>query len=170
SEFLSDIDGHVRKFASRPDVSLSFISEYADRFTVDISDDLESAIIYNPFGNDNLYVYYMSDDEYDPFMVRFSYQHQHLPDIQSVKVWIDKIISGDLFAIEFFVDGRDCFGGEITREELDILSYESLMKRWGNAFSQNADEFRIRGWNDNSSSDFIFVKKSEKTDIEQKKL
>lgn len=170
SEFLSDIDGHVRKFANRANVNLSFLSEYASKFMVDISDDIESAVIYNPFNGDNIYVEYVRDDEYDPFTVRFSYQHVHLPDESSTKEWIDKIICGELFAIEFFKDGRDCFGGEITREELDILSYESLMKRWGNTFSQNADEFRIRGWNTNSSSDFIFVKKSEKTDIEQKKL
>ena len=170
SEFLSDIDGHVRKFASRTDVSLSFISEYADRFTVDISDDLESAIIYNPFGNDNLYVYYMSDDEYDPFMVRFSYQHQHLPDIQSVKAWIDKIISGDLLAIEFFGDGRDCFGGEITKEYLEPLTCDSLKQFLSdcglNLFSISANSFKIRGWQGTNDIDGTIVKSNQKICIE----
>ena len=156
SQFLTDTDGHVRKFASRPDINLSFLSEYASRFTVDISDDLESATICNPFGNENIYVYYMSDDVYDPFIVRFSYHHVHLPDIESVKRLIDRIINGELFVIEFFKDGRDSFGGEITREELDTLSYASLKEKWGASVYPNADEFRIRGWLRDSGVDYTF--------------
>ncbi len=156
SEFLADIDGHVRNFASRPDINLSFLSEYASRFTVDISDDLESALIYNPVGNDNIYVEYMSDDEYDPFMVRFSYHHVHLPDIESVKKWIDRIISGEIFVIEFFKNGRDSFGGEITKDELADLSYTSLTKTCGKSVYPNADEFRIRGWLQDSDADYTF--------------
>ena len=156
SQFLTDTDGHVRKFASRPYINLSFLSEYASRFTVDISDDLASATICNPFGNENIYVYYMSDDVYDPFIVRFSYHHVHLPDIESVKRLIDRIINGELFVIEFFKDGRDSFGGEITREELDTLSYTSLKEKWGASVYPNADEFRIRGWLRDSGVDYTF--------------
>lgn len=168
SGFLSDTDGHVRKFASRPDLNLSFLSEYASRFTVDISDDLESALIINPFGNDNIHVEYMSDDEYDPFTVRFSYHHVHLPDAESVKEWIDRIINGEILAIEFFKDGRDSFGGEITREKLDGLSYTSLKGTWGASVYPNADEFRIRGWLKGSSADFVFVHEQGKTSISKK--
>lgn len=162
SEFLSDIDGHVRKFASRPEINLSFLSEYTSSFTVDISDDLNSAVIYNPFGGDNIYVEYFSDDEYDPFMVRFSYQHVHLPDESSAKEWIDRVTSGELFAIEFFKDGRDCFGGEIEKEDIDSLSYDILeqyLNRCGLSLQNiSADSFKIRGWNPKSAVDFVLHK------------
>lgn len=168
SKFLADIDGHVRDFARRPDMNLSFLSEYASRFTVDISDDLESGLIINPFGNDNISVYYMSDDEYDPFIVHFSYHHVHLSDIESVKEWIDRIISGELFAIEFFKNGIDSFGGGITRKELAALSYASLTKVFGASVYPNADEFRIRGWLEGSSADFLFVHEHGKISILKK--
>ena len=69
---------------------------------------------------------------------------------------IDRIINGELFVIEFFKDGRDSFGGEITREELDTLSYTSLKGKWGASVYPNADEFRIRGWLRDSGVDYTF--------------
>lgn len=72
SVFLSDMDGHVRNLAMKSLENLSFLASYTSKYRVDISDDLESAIIYNPNSEDHLYIEYDKADEFSPYMLSFS--------------------------------------------------------------------------------------------------
>ncbi|MBQ8392878.1 MAG: hypothetical protein IJX51_03810 [Clostridia bacterium] len=55
-QLMKDIDGHVRSHAIGSMGRLSFLSKYIGIYNIDISDDLESAIIYNPYSNNHIYI------------------------------------------------------------------------------------------------------------------
>ena len=171
SEFLSDIDGHVRKLAMKSLQNLSFLASYTSKYRVDISDDLESAIIYNPNSEDHLYVEYDKADDFSPYMLSFSFQHVHLTDEESAKEWIDSILSEDVFSIEYFCGEERRFGGEISAQELENLSYDYLEQDTGyyglTKLFQIVDHFKIRGWSKKNDFDGYFVEKDNTIQIEK---
>ncbi len=170
SFFLSDIDGHVRNLAMKSLEKLSFLANYISKYRVDISDDLESAIIYNPNSEDHLYIEYDKADEFSPYMLSFSFQHVHLPDEKSAKEWIDAILSEDIFSIEYFMGEERRFGGQISAQELGNLSYDFLEQDTGyygiTKLFQIADHFKIRGWSKKNDFDGYFVLKDDTIQIE----
>lgn len=95
SQFLRDIDGHVKKFVAKSLGELSFLTKYSSRYRIDVSDDLESAIIYNPVGEEHIYIEYDKADEFSPYMVSFSNKHRHEADQESVVEWIDNVLEED---------------------------------------------------------------------------
>ncbi len=125
-----------------------------------IENDGEKAVIFNPFGGENIEVYY-DEDNFSHFLAIFSFQHRHLDDEGEVIDWSGKITSGKIFAIEFFKNGRNCFGGEISSEELEHLSYQQLERRTGYygaaKLYEVADSFKVRGWNKEKDFDGVFV-------------
>ena len=82
-------------------------------------------------------------------------------------------INENIFPIEFFINGEKCFGGDITSQELEDLSYENLEQRTGYYGSTKlidcADMFKVRGWSGNDNFDATFVV-SENGNVEIKKL
>ena len=117
--------------------------------------------IINPFGSDNITVEYDPDDDDTPFTLYFAFQHRHMHDEKAIVEYINKIICGNLFSIEYFRKGKPRFGGEITAEELKNLSYEALERDTGyygsTKLKECADSFKVRGWNSNSNFDAVFV-------------
>ena len=115
--------------------------------------------IINPFGNENIKVEYVPDDEWTPYILYFSFQHWHMADEEDIIENINDIIDGKMLSIEFFKDGKRCFGGDIEVQDLKELSYESLE----NIFSvfrikiiAVADSFKVRGWKANTDFDAVF--------------
>ena len=77
-----------------------------------------------------------------------------------------------VFAIEFFKGGERRFGGDITAQELEDLSYEKLEQKTGYYGSTKlidcADMFKVRGWSGKNSFDAMFVVgESGKVDIKK---
>lgn len=146
---------------------LEFLSDAFSEYKVEFSDDFTTAVILNPLYNENVKVYYEEADDYSPFITCFSFQHCHLCDEDEVVGWINDIITGKLFAIEFFKNDQRRFGGEIEAEELKDLSYEKLGQRFGyfgvSKLYQNADSFKVRGWNKNQNFDAVFVMNEDGT-------
>lgn len=171
SDFLSDIDGHVRNLAMKSPQHLSFLASYTSKYRVDISDDLESAIIYNPNSEDHLYLEYDKADEFSPYMLSFSFQHVHLTDEESAKEWIDSILNEDVFSIEYFSGEDRRFGGQISAQELSNLSYDYLEQDTGyygiTKLFQIVDHFKIRGWSKKNDFDGYFVKKDDTVQIDK---
>ena len=172
SAFLSDIDGHVRKLASKSLGNLSFLADYLSKYRIDISDDLESAIIYNPNSQDHLYVEYDKADETSPYVLAFSFQHVHLPDMESAKEWIDAVTSEEIFSIEYFCGEHRRFGGQISAQKLSHLSYDDLEQDTGyygiTKLFQIVDHFKIRGWSKKNDFDGYFVKKDNAIQIDKR--
>ena len=165
SQFLSDMDGHVKKLMAQSLGELSFLTAYASKYRVDVSDDLESAIIYNPHQKEHLYVEYDSADDYSPFTLSFSFQHVHLTDRESAAEWIDDILHENIFSIEYFKGENRHFGGQISAADLANLSYELLEQKTGYYGSTKlyalADCFKVRGWTQKNDFDGYFVAKDD---------
>ncbi len=171
SVFLSDIDGHVRNLAMKSLENLSFLSSCISKYRMDVSDDLESAIIYNPNSEDHLYIEYNKTDGFSPYMLSFSFQHVHLTDEESAKEWIDAILSEDVFSIEYFSGEERRFGGQISAQELRNLSYDYLEQETGyyglTKLFQIVDHFRVRGWSKKNDFDGYFVMKDNTIQIDK---
>ena len=171
SVFLSDMDGHVRNLAMRSLENLSFLSSYISKYRMDVSDDLESAIIYNPNSEDHLYIEYNKTDGFLPYMLSFSFQHVHLTDEESAKEWIDAILSEEVFSIEYFSGEERRFGGQISAQELSKLSYDFLEQDTGyyglTKLFQIVDHFRVRGWSKKNDFDGYFVMKDDTIQIDK---
>ena len=169
SGFLDDIDGHVKKLAMRSLGELSFLASYISKYRVDLSDALESAVIYNPNGKDHLYIEYDKTDSFSPYMLSFSFQHVHVTDRESAAEWVDSILNERIFSIEFFIGENRCFGSEINASDLDRLSYEFLEKYTGyfgrEKLFRIANNFKVRGWSGENDFDGYFVQKDDEIHI-----
>lgn len=143
---------------------LLFLKNVFSKYEVQFSDDYTKAVILNPFYNENITVSYYEDDDFTPYCVFFSFQHCHLADKEDVVDWINEIITGRKYSIEFFRNGQNCFGSEITSEELNDLSYEKLEQFSGyyglTKLLEVADCFKVRGWNNSNNFDAEFVCKT----------
>ena len=143
------------------DNKLIFLKSAFSEYDIQFSGDFTQAILVNPFYEENVTVYYYDDDDFTPFCVCFSFQHCHLRDQEDVIEWINQIIAGSKFAIEFFKNGQNCFGSEIDSKELLDLSYEKLEQFTGyyglTRLLSIVDTFKIRGWNNQHNFDATFV-------------
>lgn len=139
----------------------TFLTKEFSNYKMAISYEDDLAEIINPFCKENIKVYYESEDDYSPYILRFAFQHVHLCDEEEVINYINNIIRGKIFSIEFFRDGQRCFGGDITVEQLKELSYKTLERYTGyyggTKLIDCADMFKVRGWNSNTNFDATFV-------------
>lgn len=84
-------------------------------------------IIYN---KNNKYIEVIKDNE-DEYLVSFETQHCHLNDIDDIFNYIERIRSDDLLPIEFYLDDKRKFGGDISKEMFNELSINSLVDYFG---------------------------------------
>lgn len=140
-----------------------FLKEAFTEFELQFADDFSRAEIVNPGYGENIVVY---DDKFE-FTVCFSFQHRHFENEDDIIDWIHKIISGNIFAIEFFNHKQRCFGSEIDAEELQGLTYEKLEQ-----FSEHyglrklidvVDSFKIRSWDSKNNFDCAIVREENGT-------
>ena len=150
----------------------AFLINHFSSYEIIYLESKDSVEIVNPFGKDNIIVDYDPADP-TPFTVMFSFQHRHIEDETGVIEYITDIINENIFPIEFFKNGKKRFGGDITSQELEDLSYENLEQITGYYGSTKlidcADMFKVRGWSGKYSFDAIFVV-SESGKIEIKKF
>ena len=139
-----------------------FLKKHFSSYEIVYSESGDFAEIINPFSKDNIIVDFIPEDEFTPYLCRFSFQHRHQQDEKSVIEYITGILNQNIYAIEFFKDGKNRFGGDITAEELDNLFYEFLEHKtgyYGSIQLKNiVDSFKVRGWNPCYDFDAEFVK------------
>jgi len=161
SKFLSDIDGHVKKLAKKSLGRLAFLTHYISKYRVDVSDDLDSAIIYNPNGAEHLFIEYEGGDDFVRYTLSFSFQHVHVSDQESATEWIDGILNEKFLSIEYFCGEENRFGGQINASDLNDLSYEFLERDTGYYGEEKlfdlVDRFKVRGWTKKNDFDGHFV-------------
>ena len=135
-----------------------FLRNQYSAYEIKSSQDGNALKIVNPFGGESIIVEYVPDDEYTPYIVYFAFQHCHMNDEENILEYINDIIAGKIFSIEFFNQGNLCFGGDITIEDLQHLSYDFLVNHWGfPELLDRADAFKVRGWRCSDNLDAIFV-------------
>ena len=127
-------------------------------FVLAFSDDGYYFEIKNPSGKENIQVCF-ENDPHTPYTVYFSFQHRHLATAAKAQKYVEDIMSSRMFAIEFFKDGRRRFGGDLTSQELQALSYQTLSDKLGYAdLADAADSFKVRGWEPGTDFDAVFVR------------
>ena len=102
---------------------LEFIATHFSDHNVRFSEDKNLFEIFNLYGDENIRLEYVSNDEREPYILYFSFQHWHMSDEEDIIEHINDIISGNLFSIEFFANGRRRLGGDIDAQGLQKLSY-----------------------------------------------
>ena len=138
---------------------VAIASQFSDYVTY-LSEDKNFLEILNPFGNENIKLEYVSEDEWTPYILYFSFQHWHMNDEKDIIEHIYDIINGKLLSIEFFICGKRCFGGDIEAQVLQDLSYETLEEYFSDfpfgKLKDIADSFKVRGWKPDSNFDAVF--------------
>jgi hypothetical protein len=76
----------------------------------------EQLEIKNPYRHDNILVY-CSDCEY---IFCFATQHAHFTDTSSLCRYIDDFLSDLKVAVEFYLNNRPIFGGDVTIRDVDL--------------------------------------------------
>ena len=157
----------IRTGASRlAESKFAFLSVYADRMLVDLSDDMESAMLYNPNNNEHIFVEYDSDE----YTVYFATDHVHIEDADAAAEWIRSVVDGDICAIEFFWGDRPCFGGAIESSKLSDISYSVLENDdifcFPDPLFSMADNFKIRDWSGKNNADGRIFEKDGVGEIE----
>ena len=67
---------------------------------------------------------------FEEFIVCFATQHRHYEDIEDAVEFAAAILRDEVLPIEFYMDEKACFGGDITRAELVGLSLDKLAKQF----------------------------------------
>ena len=157
----------IRTGAARlAESKFAFLSVYADKMLLDLSDDMESAMLYNPNSDEHIFVEYDSDE----YTVYFATDHVHIEDADAATEWIRSVVDGEICAIEFFSGGRPCFGGAIDSPTISGISYSTLENNDLFCFSTPlfsvADNFKIRDWSGKNNIDGRIFSQNGKGEIE----
>ena len=128
---------------------LKFLEEHLSAFVAYREDGLQ-AVISSPASDMTIWVEYIPEDDFTPYVMGWATQHVHVCDEEDVLDLIQEIMSGQRCALEFFSGGNRLFGGDIDATELEILSYATL-KAYAEDFClgdllKKADSFQTRGW------------------------
>ena len=107
--------------------------------------------IYNLDNDNNIEVIkemVSSSSDLDEFIVSFATQHCHFEnDYEEIFEYINNLICDKSFPIEFFLDNKDILGGEISKEEYDKISIDSLANHFGCSKDYILDfSYEIHSW------------------------
>ena len=84
---------------------------------------------------------------FSEYTVLFSTQHRHFNSLEEAEEYVRLILSDEVLPVEFFDSDRPRFGGEIRKDEFDVLTPESLAKRFGYAAGSLLSlEFEVHSW------------------------
>lgn len=104
--------------------------------------------IYNIDNDNKIEVIKEMVSSHDEYIVSFKTQHCHFEnDYEEIFEYINNIINDKSFPIEFFLNNKDLFGGEISKEEYDNISIDSLAKHFGCSEDYILDfSYEIHSW------------------------
>jgi hypothetical protein len=165
TDLLDEMDRKSKIMLENNDGKMAFLAKYAEKYRVDVSDDGESAVIYNPMHMDTISV----DYEIDEYTVGFSLQHVHVQSPEDAEKWIDDVMAETLLPIGFYKDGNIVMGSHIKSSAVGKLSYEDLRKTFrpynGGELCEFSDSFKIRSWSGEKNLDGEFVNADGKVTI-----
>ena len=129
---------------------LQFLEQYISA-SITYREDGMQAVISSPASDMTIWVEYIPEDDFTPYVMGWATQHVHVCDEEDVLDEIREVMSGQRCALEFFSGGNRLFGGDIDTAELENLSYATL-KAYAEDFClgdllRKADAFQLRGWN-----------------------
>lgn len=87
---------------------------------------------------------------YAEYIVCFATQHRHFgqEDADDIAEYVTGILNDDILPLEFYLNGKDRFGGEIKKNDIERLSYDNLTKQYGQYAGDAwlSLEYEIRSW------------------------
>ena len=86
-------------------------------------------------------------ERYEEYIVEFATQHRHFDDREDAIDYVRELMEDETLPLEFFLDGKRRFGGDIPRAELPLLSQTRLAERFMVPPEQIAAyQFEIYSW------------------------
>ena len=68
--------------------------------------------------------------EHSEYVVEFATQHRHFEDMEDAIDYVRELMEDETLPLEFYLDGKRRFGGDIRRAELPLLSRSMLAERF----------------------------------------
>lgn len=141
---------------------------------ISLQNDIPQFEVINPHKPENIIV----TDCDDELTFHFSYQHAHFQnDINELISYIDRFLSDEYVALEFFDEEKDMFGGGVSLQEVDIFSANEIAARFGynleiidyyiNRSKSKVISYKARCWSGLYDADAIIRKKEDTFIIER---
>lgn len=130
-------------------MTFDFLKKHYPQFLIEVfsQDEYEWAVIHHPQSDSEIRIYYTPDD-FQMFVFRFEYQHIHINSESELLSCINKYISGQVAAIEFFKGTQQCFGGDIETRVITNRDFDALSRYFGYSYNILKDyHFVIKAWN-----------------------
>ena len=156
TEFFAEMDRRSKTTLENSECKIAFLAKYTEKYHVDISDNGESAVIYNPVGEEHILFSYCGDE----YTISFSFQHIHPYDQKDAESWIDDVVSDELLAIRFCKDEGVVMATQIHPSAIRKLTYESLraeLHHGNRELYEFSDSFNVRSWSGEKDLDAQFV-------------
>ena len=81
------------------------------------------------------------------YIVEFATQHRHFEDMEDAIDYVRELMDDETLPLEFYLDGKRRFGGDILRAQLPLLSQAMLAERFMVPPEQIAAyQFEIYSW------------------------
>ena len=114
----------------------------------------KEAAIANPANGNVIHVYdeiapagEAPAERYEEYVVEFATQHRHFDDLEDAIDYVRELMDDETLPLEFYLDGKRRFGGDIRRAELPLLSQAMLAERFLFPPEQIAAyQFEIYSW------------------------
>lgn len=133
--------------------------ELADKHRLALTVDNAKAILTDPKTGEHIEVleekYYpkrdsitgTEDEAFVEYIVYFSTQHAHFEDLDDALEYVAAIIADEVLPIEFYLNGKRSFGGEIAKSDFKVLSAEFLASYYGYTVEHLLQfEYEIHSW------------------------
>lgn len=135
------------------------LHELAEKHRLILTTDNAKAILADPKTGEHIEVleekYYpkrdsitgTEDEAFVEYIVYFSTQHAHFEDLDDALEYVAAIIADEVLPIEFYLNGKRSFGGEIAKSDFEVLSAELLSSEFG-YFAKDLSlfEYEIHSW------------------------
>lgn len=131
-----------------------FLYDIQKSFDFDLEIKEDTAVLINKITKAKIEIYkeiYYTDDQrknvFYEYIVIFTTQHRHFDDLNKVNGYVCKILTDDVLPIEFYKDGKNKFGGELSKSEFEKLSKRFLADRFGYTEEYiSLFEYEIHSW------------------------
>ena len=126
-----------------------FMKDLFSQYETDIriENDIETIHIRNKQFEDEIVVHYFPDDYYT-YLLQFATQHRDTSSKDDLIKYALSFANAEKAAIEFFVNVKNRFGGEIEVSLLDKISYDDLRNYFGDPHLDLTNlTFKVRAWN-----------------------
>ena len=142
---------------------LDFLYDYFSAYEMKLCNELKVECLYirNLDYTEPIKIYYELDD-YKTYTLWFATQHLHITTKDELIETISNFANGSIAAIEFYDNGKNCFGGQIDTERLSDITYHSLREYFGYPNDDISHlTFRVYAWNKNFCYEGSFIKRFE---------